>query len=910
MTPTLHLQGPLCVLGHPVQNSPEERQSATVQADAASPSKGCRSDGRSSQTRNQGLAPLSSEGDSIPTLVGKSQLTEETAKTVSLPSVRERKRANSIPFDWFPSDDVQGKKDEELSQIPEDDVEPASEASVIKTPRRLEKLSTGGAEGKATESGTIKDDGPSQSLSVGVGVSVQSVPLIPQAPPLGQKTDCCVPSPRRIRATPVEVGQASKNGDDGVSPRIRRRSAVPAICVLTPPKVGPPSQKGDGGVTPRGRRRSATTEISALSQLTDGPPSQNGDGGVMPPSRGRSATKESLAPTPPKVGPPSQKGGGGVTPPSRGRSATKESLAPTPPKVGPPSQKGNGGVTPRIRILSATAEMSAPTPPKDLPLAVEGEGGTQTAEMSVATPPTGELPSGENEKISPPNMNGSSTAPMSTAALPNADGCVPNDSSAAPLAPTTPRGRPPDPRSRFVGRQRLGVDKLPVTVKHTDDSEDSDDVDHQVHADTEEEGKASISSTRKARLASRSSSPVIRLCSPSGGASGKGGKRRPSIRCANTDTVGLRTLSPLPSSPSDRRRRSTSSFGGREKPAVSSENVGEAKEGPSTSSELWEQMADKLGNQRLLLADVLDAFVQCRQTGLDMKLAKWFLHRSFVKVYLPEDINAPEFVHLATVLISEEKNGSDEDLGDNRARFEIKKVRAAEDGHATELLGLRRQVAAEGSSLSRSVFVKLVRLLSHLMRLDEIYIVKHFWWSASGRFEMPDQLYKDLLVHGSETLICGNLDERFTMNDFSRFARKVDIIDFGTNHGLPLGELQILFLSTLRKMPELLSERNATTSHNPRRKRPSAMVDASDAATAVAAHAASTSDNGQSAALVGKIQFVILIEELFKVLRKARGIKSELQMCVAMVESARSRDIKQPEEVATCVDAANGAVET
>merc|ERR1719150_567177 len=111
-------------------------------------------------------------------------------------------------------------------------------------------------------------------------------------------------------------------------------------------------------------------------------------------------------------------------------------------------------------------------------------------------------------------------------------------------------------------------------------------------------------------------------------------------------------------------------------------------------------------------------------------------------------------------------------------------------------------------SLSLRTFKKLVQALSILLRIDQCYIITHFAWAATNHFEMPNELFVAILERLLLKPLSGSVEEElFTLSDLSRLAFVTNIIDFTEKGGVSSGTLNLVFSSTVRKMPELITTR-------------------------------------------------------------------------------------------------------
>merc|ERR1712087_148266 len=112
--------------------------------------------------------------------------------------------------------------------------------------------------------------------------------------------------------------------------------------------------------------------------------------------------------------------------------------------------------------------------------------------------------------------------------------------------------------------------------------------------------------------------------------------------------------------------------------------------------------------------------------------------------------------------------------------------------------------------VSLSVFSKLLKSLSLLLRIDEVFVRYHFLWCATSAFEMPDALFAELLwrcLNRLPAVGCSIEEEPFSRTDLSRFSNAAGILDFSGTGGIPLGALDLMYQECVRKMPDFLERR-------------------------------------------------------------------------------------------------------
>merc|ERR1712060_1045656 len=106
------------------------------------------------------------------------------------------------------------------------------------------------------------------------------------------------------------------------------------------------------------------------------------------------------------------------------------------------------------------------------------------------------------------------------------------------------------------------------------------------------------------------------------------------------------------------------------------------------------------------------------------------------------------------------------------------------------------------ASLGLSHFKKLLVLLTALMRIDEPHLLAHFAWAKTGCFEMTEVM-ANLVI--KKCFLKSEM--RISHNGFLRMCYSFELIDPEEKQGLSYGRLGLLFVTTLQRMPQLLTAR-------------------------------------------------------------------------------------------------------
>lgn len=199
-------------------------------------------------------------------------------------------------------------------------------------------------------------------------------------------------------------------------------------------------------------------------------------------------------------------------------------------------------------------------------------------------------------------------------------------------------------------------------------------------------------------------------------------------------------------------------------------------------------------------------FADCKRKGLSATLGD-VVPQSCRIAAEPQNISVMEFGHLIALLI---ENAGATELDAVQRIASIKGTcRGSTCVDASDVCSqvgiLRDQV------VHREVFYRLVMLLSAVMQIETDQLLYMFAWVEIGVFELTEDMAEAILSNvflkppgpsGS------SLDAEIKSNDFMRMVHVQKLTDAAGKTGIHHAQLSLFFGETLRKLPNLVAERD------------------------------------------------------------------------------------------------------
>lgn len=286
-------------------------------------------------------------------------------------------------------------------------------------------------------------------------------------------------------------------------------------------------------------------------------------------------------------------------------------------------------------------------------------------------------------------------------------------------------------------------------------------------------------------------------------------------------------------------------------------------------------------NTQLDATELLNSYAEARRTGLTKELYDALVAetvRGKRHVEEPEDI----WPRQAAVIVAHYK--------DNQAKAEATRAELLElvddvyDPCGELVSGYEDLGIDRDTHLNLKVFKRVFRALSSLTCLDQSWIVAHLSWCATGEFELPPDMGKQML-HILFTKVA--LPLRFSQTDFYRLCYLFEVIDNKGRKGIRTNTLPVVYTRTLVRMPDLVVRRIQL--------RPQAFG---------TEEMQVEKGREQRNCTVGWTEFSILLQALYAALPKGL-FKSPLAMCLEGL--ARAQRTKAEQAAARVVDAFRGA---
>lgn len=359
--------------------------------------------------------------------------------------------------------------------------------------------------------------------------------------------------------------------------------------------------------------------------------------------------------------------------------------------------------------------------------------------------------------------------------------------------------------------------------------------------------------------------------------------------------------------------------------------------------ELWEILTteDRVVHTQLDAEDVIELFVQCQRIGLNSAVARTVpMH---ICTSEPQDISLNELAHLCKAVLD------DPTISENTARVKLFHVRT-ECAHLTRLKDdIKHDLSHRAVGLRLQQFRKMIQIVAALLQVDLQYVVSQLVWMRTRRFEMTDTLAatviercvrlkganpRKALSHESSVQSIQScpsvqsiqscpdlatdeevdptekmwallndgtssqpiapardpqqlpdykvLEQSFTMNDFVLLAYHAGITETtsktGKAGGISYPGLSDVFTDTLSHLQARVDAHS--------QKRDDAGLLHPRSAISVRAK-----DDWRNRGLIGRTEFQVLMEQLFKAERMSSMFSSPLEMVVSMLQRSSEQEL-------------------
>lgn len=297
-------------------------------------------------------------------------------------------------------------------------------------------------------------------------------------------------------------------------------------------------------------------------------------------------------------------------------------------------------------------------------------------------------------------------------------------------------------------------------------------------------------------------------------------------------------------------------------------------------SELWEILTQRDGRLRLNLdvEEVVEFFDACKKSGLNMDLADYVPMHFEDQEVEPEDISPGECARLCLLLCKSHE------LSMESAREALIPIKR-ESRKVLVLAEVIERYIDEDANINFAHFKRLLPLLANLMCIDLQYFIYHMAWRISGKFQMPDTLaalmYHRCLYKSGQRAVEAQwsggagplpdlqaLDRKFSLKDFSLLLYNGGMVrQKGGKSGVNYIDISKIFY-------------NATT-----------IVDK-------VSQAAKGTPRDRTDALMGRTEFQVLMDQLWRYESIQAEFASPLQMCVTLLQRAQDVNLIDPDVVA------------
>lgn len=322
-----------------------------------------------------------------------------------------------------------------------------------------------------------------------------------------------------------------------------------------------------------------------------------------------------------------------------------------------------------------------------------------------------------------------------------------------------------------------------------------------------------------------------------------------------------------------------------------------------TIEEVWEVMTTVQGyvNTRLPVKDLMEFYVESKETGLGPTLATLVPQESFTDATPPEDLSPGEFLEMCMIFV--DHDDGQVSISEWAVREQLADVR-----DYCRMLSFKDLTIERHASVTLRKFKHIVQMLAILLRIDETYILSHFMWIRTGRFEATDALAAlvmercsvsrrkadegpGLFLHdATPKMDLHVLYEGLASGDVSRLCCASEVVDSKGKVGIPFSHVGVIFQNLLQHAVELVKARAASRS-GPSRK--GSVFEQVQRAVRnyeeLRSRIQELKNQGYDvrgfgdSKIRGRTEFSILIEHLFNAVKPRAVHKSPLLICLAVL---------------------------
>ncbi|CAL1135679.1 unnamed protein product [Cladocopium goreaui] len=240
-----------------------------------------------------------------------------------------------------------------------------------------------------------------------------------------------------------------------------------------------------------------------------------------------------------------------------------------------------------------------------------------------------------------------------------------------------------------------------------------------------------------------------------------------------------------------------------------------AKAGISEEEELYMLLTwrDNRNAGPLRLDDLLGAFQSCTSQGMSARF-RGHVPQAVPGFFEPHDVSPMEFVMLFEHL-REHRDATDKEIREQLSSYSWRRKNKQEmkrsfSGNLTSLLNSLGH--NPNTPVGLGLFKQLLAVLTAILRIDREHMLMFFAWSKTGHFQLTDSIIEKVLEKvfmkvpkSKEPLLSMSVSE----NDFYRVCFSMDVLDTNGRHGIPRGQIALIFQDILRNMSQKLSDREA-----------------------------------------------------------------------------------------------------